>query len=265
MVNPFLESAWLLPAALLLGLVWGSFANVLIYRLPRRESVVSPGSHCPACGSPIRWYQNVPILSWVALRGRCAACKAPISPRYPLVEASTGGLFLACAAAFGPTPASAIGALFSFLTLCLGLIDLEHQILPDRLTVPGIALGLVLSPFAPWTTPGASLFGAILGAALPAALIGAYALFSVEAMGWGDVKLLAMLGAFLGWKGMLLALFGGALIGTLVGGAYLLASGKGRRTPLPFGTFLCAAGLGALFWGPAFWSRYQALLLFPPP
>jgi leader peptidase (prepilin peptidase)/N-methyltransferase len=172
-----------------------------------------------------------------------------------------GGLFLACAAAFGATAAAALGALFSFLLLTLGLIDLEHQILPDRLTLPGIALGLASSLMAPWTTPEASLLGAVLGAALPAALIGAYALFSVEAMGWGDVKLLAMLGAFLGWKGMLLSLFGGALMGTLVGGAYLLVTKKGRRTPLPFGTFLCAAGLGALFWGPAFWSRYEALLV----
>ncbi|MEW5764815.1 MAG: prepilin peptidase [Acidobacteriota bacterium] len=265
MVSPLFDASLFLPAAGLLGLVWGSFANVLIHRLPRGESVVSPGSRCPACAAPIRWFQNVPLLSWVALRGRCASCRTPISPRYPLVEAAMGGLFLACAAAFGPSPASAIGALFSFLALCLGLIDLEHQILPDRLTLPGIALGLGSSFFVPWTTPWASLLGAVLGAALPAALIGAYALFSVEAMGWGDVKLLAMLGAFLGWKGMLLALFGGALIGTLAGGAYLLAAGKDRRTPLPFGTFLCAAGLGALFWGPAFWSRYQALLLPSPP
>jgi leader peptidase (prepilin peptidase)/N-methyltransferase len=243
-------------AAFLFGLVWGSFGNVLIHRLPRRQSVVLPASHCPACGTPLRWYHNVPLLSYLALGGRCAFCRAPISPRYPLVEGATALLFAASALAFGPTPAAAFAALFSFLLLVLGLIDLEHQILPDRLTYPGIVLGLAASFFVPWTSPPASLAGAALGAALPALLIGAYALFGIEAMGWGDVKLLAMAGAFLGWKGLVLTLLLGAFAGTVVGGLYLYATGKGRRTPLPFGTFLSAAALISLFFGQAIWAWY---------
>lgn len=242
--------------AFLFGLVWGSFGNVLIHRLPRRESVVFPGSHCPACGTPLKWFHNVPVLSFLLLRGRCAFCKAPISPRYPLVESAAGLLFAASALTWGPTPAAAAGAAFSFLLLVLGLIDLEHQILPDRLTYPGIALGLGASFFVPWSSPLSSLAAALVGAALPALLIGVYALFGIEAMGWGDVKLLAMVGAFLGWKGLLLTLLLGAFLGTVVGGAYLYATGRDRRTPLPFGTFLAAAALVSLFFGPAAWRWY---------
>ncbi len=247
------------------GLVAGSFANVLIYRLPRRESIVFPGSHCPSCGEPIPWYLNVPVLSWVALGGRCARCSAPISPRYPLVEAATGGLFAACFLAWGLSPETLAGCLFALFCLPLGIIDLEHQILPDKLTYPGILVGLAFSPFVSWTTPTGALIGAAAGAGLPAAVIGVYALFGIEAMGWGDVKLLAMIGAFLGWQGMLLTLLGGAVLGTLIGGTYLLASGKGRRTPLPFGTFLCAAALAALFWGPAIWKWYAGLIFKAAP
>jgi leader peptidase (prepilin peptidase)/N-methyltransferase len=242
------------------GLVLGSFANVLIHRLPRRESVVFPGSHCPACGAPIPWYLNVPVASWLLLRGRCASCRAPISPRYPLVEASMGALFLGCGLLWGPTVDTAAACAFVFLCLPLGLIDLEHQILPDRLTYPGMAAGLAFSFWASWTTPVQSLVGAALGAAIPAALIGAYALFGVEAMGWGDVKLLAMTGAFLGWRGLLLTLLLGALSGSIIGGTYLAVTGKGRRTPLPFGTFLCAAALVALFAGTSIWAWYAGLV-----
>lgn len=242
--------------AFLFGLVWGSFGNVLIHRLPRRQSVVLPASHCPACGTPLKWYHNVPLLSYAALRGRCAFCHARISPRYPLVEGATGLLFSASAITFGPGIAAAAAALLSFLLLVLGLIDLQHQILPDRLTYPGIALGLGASFFVPWTSPSASLAGAALGAALPALLIGTYALFGIDAMGWGDVKLLAMVGAFLGWKGLVLTLLLGAFAGTVVGGLYLYATGKDRRTPLPFGTFLAAAALFSLFFGPAVWAWY---------
>jgi leader peptidase (prepilin peptidase)/N-methyltransferase len=250
----------LLITAFAFGLVIGSFANVLIHRLPRRESIVHPGSHCPACGTPIRWYQNVPLLSYLALRGRCSSCGAAISPRYPIVEGTMGGLFVLGAWRWGPTPDTAAAWAFILLCVPLGLIDLEHQILPDRLTYPGIVLGLILSPFVSWTSPWSSLIGAALGAGLPALLIGAYALFGVEAMGWGDVKFLAMAGAFLGWKGLLLTMLGGALLGSVIGGAYLVASGKGRRTPLPFGTFLAAAALVSLFVGARVWEWYSGLL-----
>jgi len=248
-----------------LGLVAGSFANVLIYRLPIRESIVYPGSHCPHCGGAIPWYLNVPVLSWVLLRGRCARCSYSISLRYPIVEAAMGGLFLASFLLWGLSVDALAGCLFSLFCLPLGLIDLEHQILPDKLTYPGILIGLALSPFLSWTSPWQSVAGAAAGAGLPAAVIGVYALFGIEAMGWGDVKLLAMVGAFLGWQGMLMTLLGGAILGTLIGGTYLLLSGKGRRTPLPFGTFLCAAALGALFWAPALWAWYAGLFFKAGP
>jgi leader peptidase (prepilin peptidase)/N-methyltransferase len=258
-------NALLLPFATALGLVCGSFANVLIHRLPRGESVAFPGSHCPVCGEPIPWTLNVPILSWLALRGKCAACKAPISARYPLVELSLGLLFLACAWTWGTSPRAAWGSAFCLLCVPLGLIDLEHQILPDKLTYPGMVTGLAFA-FAGWGSPPLeALLGAAAGALIPAAVIGAYWLIRrEEGMGWGDVKLLAMVGAFLGWKGMLLTLLAGAFLGSIVGGGYLLLSGRGRKTPLPFGTFLCAAALGVLFFGEAAWRWYAGLLLPPP-
>jgi leader peptidase (prepilin peptidase)/N-methyltransferase len=244
----------------LLGLVLGSFANVLIHRLPRRESIVHPGSRCPRCGTPIRWHQNVPLLSYLLLGGRCASCKAPISPRYPLVELAMGVLFALCAWRWDLHVETLAAWLFILLCLPLAVIDLEHQLLPDRLTYPGILLGLALSPFLSWTSLPQSLMGAVLGAGLPALLIGAYALFGIEAMGWGDVKFMAFVGAFLGWKGALLTLLLGALLGSLIGGAYLLATGRGRRTPLPFGTFLAAAALFSLFEAQGLWAWYGRML-----
>lgn len=249
--------------AALFGLAAGSFANVLIYRLPRRESIVLPGSHCPLCGAPIPWYLNVPLLSWIALRGRCSKCRERISLRYPAVEAAAGCLFLASAWVWGPTASTGAACCFCLLCLCLGLIDLEHQILPDRLTYPGLALGLAFCPFVAWTDWRQALIGAAAGAAVPALLIFAYGLFKVDAMGWGDVKFLAMIGAFLGWKSLLLCLLWGAVLGVAIGGGYLLATGKGRRTPLPFGTFLAIAAVLSLFFGPSTWSWYTALV-FPP-
>ena len=256
--------ALLLPLAAALGLICGSFANVLIHRLPRRESVVFPGSHCPVCAAPIPWYLNMPVLSWVILRGRCASCKAPIAVRYPLVELAMATFFLACAWTWGPTLTSAWGATFCLFCIPLGLIDLEHQILPDTLTYPGIFAGLAFSVWTPGPSWQDSIAGALAGAAIPAFVIGAYWLIRrEEGMGWGDVKLLAMVGAFLGWKGMLLTLLAGALLGTVIGGVYLAFSGRGRKTPLPFGTFLCAAAIGALFFGEAAWRWYAGLLLTP--
>lgn len=246
----------------LFGLAAGSFCNVLIHRLPRGESIVSPPSHCPACGTPIPWYLNVPVLSWVLLLGRCRSCGARISVRYPLVELAVGGLFLGSALAWGPTPATLAASFFSLMITALALIDLEHQILPDALTYPGIALGMAFSFVVPWTDWKASLAGGIAGAALPMFLIWLWPLLTgVEGMGWGDVKLLAMVGTFLGWKGLALTLVSGSLAGALIGGLYLVLSGKGGRTPLPFGTFLGAAALASLFLQGPVWTWYMGLLL----
>lgn len=254
--------AWFFPVfAAILGLVVGSFLNVVIHRLPRGESLSFPPSRCPRCGAAIRWYDNVPVLSYLFLAGRCRDCRAPISPRYPLVEAATGLLFFAATLKLPQWLWVFHAVVLGSLCLALALIDLEHMILPDALTLPGVALGLLFAwlggptPFLP------AVIGAVLGAALPLSIIWAYRwLRGVEGMGLGDVKLLAMLGAFLGWQGMLLTLALAAVAGALVG-VGLIVLGKGsRQTELPFGTFLCAAAVGVLFWGEkllTFWSWSQ--------
>jgi len=242
------------------GLVFGSFANVLIYRVPLGERISWPPSHCTSCDTTINWYLNVPVLSWIFLRGKCAACGARISPGYPLVESAMGAFFVLNVLWWGLNAGAAAGCAFSFLCIVLGLIDLEHHLLPDLLTYPGIAAGILFSPFVPWTDFRGSIIGILVGAALPGVLIGVYALFGIDAMGWGDVKFLAMIGAFLGWQEVLLTILLGSLLGSLVGGAYLAATRKGRRTPLPFGTFLSAATICVLFFGPAVWAWYVSRL-----
>lgn len=232
------------------GLVIGSFLNVVIHRLPRGMSVVRPRSSCPHCGAPIAWYDNLPVLSYLALRGRCRHCRAPIALRYPLVEVATAALLVAVSLRFGASLAGAEAAVFALLLLPLGVIDLEHHLLPDWLTLPGIALGLAFSAAGGLVTVGNALVGALLGAALPLLVIVLYRLIrGVEGMGLGDVKLLAMIGGFLGWRGVLLTLCLGACAGAAVG-VGLVAAGRGRAdTELPFGTFLAAAALLVLFFG----------------
>lgn len=247
--------------ATLLGLIVGSYLNVVIYRLPRRISTVLPRSRCPACRAAIAPWDNVPVVSYLVLRGRCRHCGARITPRYPLVEAATSLFFLACVLAFGPTLEALAGGLFSALMVVLATIDAEHYILPDVITLPGIAAGLALSPWLAWTRPAASLVGAALGGGVLLAVWGGwYLLRREEGMGLGDVKMLALVGAFLGWKGMLVTLFFGSLSGALVG-VTLLAAGRGHlKTRLPFGTFLAFGALVALFAGPSIARSYLALL-----
>ncbi len=244
---------WFVPAvAAAYGLVFGSFLNVVVYRLPRRMSLVRPRSHCPACGAQVRWFDNVPLLSYVLLLGRCRACRARISVRYPVVELAGGALAAAVAARFGLTLAGAEAMLLVMLLLPLAFIDLEHHLLPDVLTLPGIALGLAASGAGGLVGLAEALVGIAVGAGLPYAVIVIYRrLRGAEGMGLGDVKLLAMVGAFLGWRGMLLTLGLGATAGAAVG-LTLIASGRGRRdTELPFGTFLAGAAVIVLFAGSA--------------
>jgi leader peptidase (prepilin peptidase)/N-methyltransferase len=232
------------------GLVLGSFLNVVIYRLPRGMSLVRPGSHCPACGAAVRWFDNVPVLSYLLLGARCRVCRATISPRYPLVELATGILAVAVVARFGLTLPGLESMLLVMLLLPLALIDLEHHLLPDVLTLPGIALGLGGSLAGGLVPLVDSLIGALIGAAVPYAVIVVYRwLRGVEGMGLGDVKLLAMIGAFLGWQGVLLTLGLAASAGALLG-LTLIALGRGKRdTELPFGTFLAGAATVVLFAG----------------
>jgi leader peptidase (prepilin peptidase) / N-methyltransferase len=233
------------------GLVFGSFLNVVVYRLPREMSLLRPRSHCPACGATVRWFDNVPVLSYLALGGRCRGCRGPISPRYPLVELLTGALLAACVVRFGVTVAAGAAMVLVLLLVPLAFIDLEHHLLPDVLTLPGIAAGLALSAVGGLATLRDAAIGAAVGAALPYLVIVAYrAIRGVEGMGLGDVKLLAMIGAFLGWRGALLTIGLGSCVGAVFGIA-LIATGKGGRdTELPFGVFLSLGAVAALFFGP---------------
>jgi leader peptidase (prepilin peptidase)/N-methyltransferase len=228
--------AFLLAAFAAVGAITGSFANVCIHRLPRGESVVRPPSRCPACGAGIAWHDNVPVLSWLVLKGRCRACRAPISPRYPLVEAAGAGIFLAAALLWGPTPVAAGGSLLALAGLILVFTDLETRTLPDEVTLGTLALGLLVAavrdrtaaePGAPFFSAHGHLAEAVLGAAAGAAFLElvrrAYAaLRGQEGMGGGDVKMLAMAGAFTGPAGVFLTLFFASLAGTLVAGGAAL-------------------------------------------
>jgi len=252
MADSFLPSWFVFAAVVAYGMVFGSFLNVVIYRLPRGQSLLRPRSYCPSCGVTIRWFDNVPLLSFLLLRGRCRACRARISPRYPAVELTSGALAAGVAARFGVTLIGAEALVLVMLLLPLAAIDLEHHLLPDALTLPGIALGLAGSLAGGITPIGDALIGAVVGAVLPCVVLVVYRwLRGVEGMGLGDVKLLAMIGAFLGWRGMLLSLGIGSTLGASVGIALMLA-GRGRRdTELPFGTFLAVGALPVVFAGDA--------------
>jgi leader peptidase (prepilin peptidase)/N-methyltransferase len=269
-----------------LGLLVGSFLNVVIYREPIRLqnewrdeaqrvlgqepparepfNLIRPGSCCPACKAPIRAWQNVPVLSWVLLGRRCAGCKAPISARYPLIELATGLLSAAVAWRYGFTMATACGLLVTWFLIALSGIDYDTQYLPDSLTLPLLWLGLLASllvrePAALPVTPERAILGAAAGYL---SLWAVYWLFRLatgkEGMGYGDFKLLAALGAWLG-PGMLLPIvLLSAGVGSVVGIAMILILGRDRQLPIPFGPYLAAAGWIAMLWGPdlvAVWSR----------
>jgi leader peptidase (prepilin peptidase)/N-methyltransferase len=235
----------------LLGLLVGSFLNVCIYRLPRGESVVWPGSRCPACGRGLAWFENVPVLGWLALRGRCRTCRAPIPAHYPVVEAVTGALFLAALLVYGPTPLLAVRVAFLCALVVLFMIDLEHQILPDPITLPGVVLGLAASVLL---APGwqSSLIGLAVGRLFPFLVAEVYfRLRGREGMGMGDFKMLAMVGAVLGWPLVWVVLILSCLLGIVIGGGALLVTRRGLSTRIPFGTFIAvAAGVATLAGGP---------------
>jgi leader peptidase (prepilin peptidase) / N-methyltransferase len=265
--------------ALVFGLIVGSFANVCIFRLPRERepavgrlarlrdlaqqafSVVHPGSHCPSCSAAIRPWDNVPLISWLALRGRCRSCRAPIAIRYPLVEATNGALWLALALLRGPRLTTLVDALLVTALLVLMLIDLEHQLLPDVITLPGTALGLAAS-FLPGARVGplSCLVAAVSGYLGFAALAWTWRrLRGIEALGQGDWKLAAMLGAFLGGHELALLLLIASTAGSLVGVAAIALGRGGWQSRLPFGTFLGAAGIVVVFWGEALLGVYRTL------
>lgn len=242
----------------LFGALVGSFLNVVIVRLPEEGgSVVFPPSHCPLCKKSIAWYDNIPLVSFLLLRGRCRQCGQRISWRYPLVEAAMALLALALYQHFGFTLLLAIYFPFCAALLAVIFIDLQHQIIPDVISLPGIVLGFALSfvnPFVTWQEAGLGIvFG---GGSFYLVALGYYLLTKREGMGGGDIKLLAMIGAFLGWQSLPFVVFGSSLLGVVAGVWAMVEQRKGGKTVIPYGPFLAIAALLYLFF------RQEILLLF---
>lgn len=252
------------------GAIVGSFLNVVIHRYPIEESIVFPPSRCPECGAPIRWFDNVPLLAWLWLRGRCRDCRQPISLRYPLVELANALFYLAIFLHTGPTPGFFLVAAFVSMIILLIYIDAEIQILPDVIDLPGVAVGLAIGALALGNAYAAltlsvtivdALLGALLGAATILAIIGAYWLVRrVEGMGQGDVKMLAMIGAALGWRALPGVLLIAALTGSIIAIPIALRSERGMQVALPFGVFLGFGTLAVLFFGETLTEWYFLLL-----
>ena len=233
----------------LFGLITGSFLNVVIYRLPRGRSVVWPASACGGCGRELRWFENVPIVSWVVLGAKCARCKSPISVQYPLVEATTAVLFVLVTWLTPVGPLLAARLIFVCGLVVLFGIDLEHQILPNSITLPGIVAGLIFSLAGP---PGLrdAIIGVLLGGGVLYAIAAGYYLWRrEEGLGMGDVKMLAMIGAFLGWQAVLLTLVLASLSGAVIGVAMMALQRGTMKYALPFGTFLALGALVAMLAG----------------
>ncbi len=244
-----------------IGLVVGSYLNVLIYRIPMGKSTVLPRSRCTYCGGAIRFYDNLPVLSFVLLGGKCRHCKAPISLRYPSVELITATLFVLVVYHFGIRPALIPALIFVCLMILLAAIDLEHFLLPDKITLSGILVGLVLQPWNPRTTFIEAILGVLVGAGILILVINYWFwLRGDEGMGLGDVNMLALIGAFLGWQGVLTTLFLATLSGAVVG-LLLLAVGRlGLQSRLPFGLFLAFGAIVSLFMGEMMYELYTGLL-----
>jgi len=224
--------------AALFGAIVGSFLNVCIHRLPRNTSIVWPASACPACGRGLSWFENIPVVSYAFLGGRCRTCRATISARYPIVEALTAALFALAWWGYGPGPLLASRLIFVCALVVLFAIDLEHHLLPNIITLPGIAIGFLLSFINP---PGwqSSLIGIVVGGGVLFLIAeGYYLVRHEEGLGMGDVKMLAMVGAFIGWKLTLLSLMIASFAGTLVGIALIVPRRGTMKYALPFGTFL---------------------------
>lgn len=247
--------------AALVGLIVGSYLNVVVHRLPHQQSTVVPRSRCPQCGAAIRARDNLPVLSWLLLRGRCRDCGARISVRYPLIELLTAALFAGCVLRFGATATAAAGALFCAALLALAAIDVEHFLLPDRITLPGLALALLAQPFLAWGSLPGALQGALFGAGILLVMAGVWELLrGVEGMGLGDVKMLAMIGAFLGVHGVVVTLVFASFAGSVVGVTLLARGSIELQGKLPFGLFLALGGAIALFAGEPLARAYLALL-----
>jgi leader peptidase (prepilin peptidase)/N-methyltransferase len=240
-----LPPAFVVVALGLIGLTIGSFLNVCIFRIPLQQSIVFPASRCMECGKPLKAYHNIPVLSWLVLRGRCAFCGTAISARYPAVELLTGVVFALHGLVFELDALLAVRLVFAAVLIVLAFIDIDHRILPDSMTLTGIPLGVLASV---WLPPGVrdSLIGVVLGGGILWLIAEAYFRWrKIEGMGFGDVKMLAMIGAVLGWRAVFVTLVLASCSGAVIGIALLSRSKDGMKYALPFGTFLSAGAIVA--------------------
>ena len=248
-------------AAFLLGCIFGSFYNVVIHRLPLGQSIVRPASRCPGCGNSIAPYDNIPLLSYVLLGGKCRHCKSSISLRYPLVEALGGLLALILFRRYGLHPQLPIEFIFCSLLLIITMIDLDTMEIPDVLSLPGIGLGLAFSFFTPRLSFWQSLTGIAIGGGIFYLIAVTFSLVRrKEGLGGGDIKLLAMIGAFLGWQGVVFTIMASSVVGIIVAVPLMRRSGKGLGAALPFGPFLALGAVSYIFWGGLFFHWYLSTL-----
>ena len=250
-------------AVLIFGLCIGSFLNVCIFRIPLAKSIVHPPSSCPGCGALIRFYDNIPILSYILLKGRCRQCGAAISLRYPIIELASGLTAVAVFTAFGPSIPALIYFTFISTLWVVALIDIDHRIIPDAISLPGIPIFFLASLAIPTLTVKDALLGILIGGGSLYAIAWGYsAVKKADGMGGGDIKLLAMIGALIGWKGVLFTLFASSALGTIVGIGIMMATGKNMKLAVPFGPFLSAGAVAYIFFGPRLIDWYLNLL--PP-
>ena len=253
---------WFIPLVMgLVGAMFGSFLNVCILRWPREESVVRPRSRCPGCGEFIPWYDNIPVLSWLLLRGRCRRCQTRISIQYPLVELGNALVWAFMGWKFGPTLLAVSGAVFFTILLGITMTDAREYLIPDEFSLGVLVIGILFSLPGGFTSIAHALIGAAAGFVL-LWVVGALGtrMFKEEAMGGGDIKMMAMVGAFVGWQGVLLTVFLGALLGTLV---FVPLSFLGRKRLVPFGVFLSVGAATTWLIGPAVIAWYRSFVLQP--
>lgn len=241
----------------ILGLIVGSFSNVCIYRIPRNESIIYPASHCPKCRSNISPKDNIPLLSYILLKGRCRNCKSKISIQYPIVELLTGLIYLIIYLTYVLSVQTLIYIILSSALVIIAFIDLNEQIIPDVISLPGIVIGFIISFFVPYISFINSALGVLVGGGIILIIgLAGSVIFKKEAMGGGDVKLAAMIGAFLGWRYIIISLFLGFFLGALVGIFLILLKIKNREDVVPFGPFIVLGSFITLLWGEQIISWY---------
>ncbi len=244
-------------AGFFFGLIVGSFLNVCICRLPENLSIVKPASRCPRCETPISFYDNIPVLSYLWLKGQCRNCREPIGMRYPAIELLTGLFAALCVFRFGISAAAAVYFVFAASLIVITFIDIDHRIIPDVISLPGIPLFFAGSFLLPAVTPLESLTGILAGGGSLFLVAWVYYLLTGnEGMGGGDIKLLAMIGAVVGWQGVILTIFAASVTGTVIGGVMMIASGKNMKLAVPFGPFLAIGALIHVFYGQELISWY---------